>query len=72
MNTWTAEWIASRKFKITSNYSRLVFAAIKCRRFIFSSNARSAVRVFTGEAGEAFELSLAVFAVKPQQFFKEL
>jgi hypothetical protein len=30
----------------------------------FSSNARSAVRVFTGEAGEAFELFLAVFAVK--------
>jgi hypothetical protein len=36
---------------------------------LLSVNARSAVRVFTGEAGEAFTLFLAVFALKPAVVF---
>jgi hypothetical protein len=44
--------------------SSLAFTIIKNIRLISSSNARSAVRVFTGEAGEAFELFFAVFALK--------
>jgi len=37
---------------------------------LLRANARSAVRVFTGEAGEAFALFFAVFALKPAAFLK--
>jgi hypothetical protein len=57
MDTWTAEWIATRNNgKGTSMEIELV-VMITCIQNDIRANVRSAVRVFTGEAGVTFALS---------------
>ena len=48
---------------------KMAITVIRRIKFIFSANVRSAVRVFTGEAGVTFALFIAVFAVKHEAMF---
>ena len=52
-----------------SAQDRMAVTVINGVKFRLSANVRSAVRVFTGEAGVTFALYFAVFAVKHEAVF---
>jgi hypothetical protein len=59
VNTRTAEWIATRSKRKMSLKEAWLFTVVKSINIIFSANVRSAVRVFTGEAGQRNPCGLA-------------